>query len=365
MRADRFGLILLTAAATIGLIWIVAPFRGAIVWALAASVTFSPFFSIVKRQLGDRSNLAAALSVLAIILLAVAPAILVGTALVRETAALIARNGNAAPLPATVGQLHAMLPGWLHRLLRLAGNDDVATVQHYVAGLLEGGLSSLVGGAIGIGQSAFGFAVSLGAMIYLCFFLLRDGAEIWTGLVAHLPLSPPTRRRLAKEVAGVLKATLRGTIIVAAVQGSVGGLIFWLLGVQAPAVWGFAMALTSLLPPFGAGAVWLPMAVFLLLTGSVLKGVALAICGFFIISLIDNLLRPFLIGREAHLPEYLVFLSTLGGLALIGLDGIVIGPLLVSLFLSSWRALNAELRSGAKGPNTGPATETRPHRRRA
>lgn len=357
MRADRSGLILLTAAATIGLIWIVAPFRGAIIWALAASVTFSPLFRILKRQPGERASLAAALSVLAIVFLAIVPAILIGTALVRETAALIIHNGKAAPLPATVGQLHALLPDWLHRLLRLAGNDDVATVQRYVAGLLEGGLSSLLGGAIGIGQGAFGFAVSLGAMIYLSFFFLRDGHDIWNGLVAHVPLSVQTRRRMADEIAGVLKATLRGTIIVAGVQGSLGGLIFWLLGLQAPGVWGFAMALTSLLPPFGAGAIWLPMAVFLLLTGSILKGVALAICGFFIISLIDNLLRPFLIGREAHLPEYLVFLSTLGGLALLGLDGVIIGPLLVSLFLSSWRALNAELKSRAKGPDTQPAAD--------
>jgi len=356
MRAERSGLILLTAAVTLCLIWIVVPFRGAIVWALAASVTFSPLFGVMKRRLGNRPSLAAGFSVLAIVLLAVVPAHLIGTALFRETAALITRNGNSAPLPATVGQLHAMLPDWLHRLLRLAGNDDVATVKRYVAGMLEGGLSSLMGGAIGIGQSAFGFAISLGAMIYLSFFFLRDGQEIWTGLIAHLPLSPPTRDRLSREVVGVLKATLRGTIIVAGVQGVTGGLIFWLLGVEAPAIWGLAMAVTSLLPPFGAGAIWLPMVLYLLLTGSLLKGVVLALCGFFIISLIDNLLRPFLIGRETHLPEYLVFLSTLGGLALMGLDGVIIGPLLVSLFLSSWRALTSELKSRPKRTQANPST---------
>lgn len=345
MRAERSGLILLTTVATLALLWIVAPFRGAIIWALAASVTFSPLFRLLKRQLGGRASLAAALSLLAIILLAVVPAILLGTALVHEAGALIARNGNATPLPATIGQVHALLPDWAHRVLRLAGNDDVATVQHYIAGMFEGGLSSLLGGAVGIGQSAFSFAVSLGAMIYLCFFFLRDGHAIWAGLIAHLPLAPATRGRLADEVAGVLRATLRGTIIVAAVQGLVGGLIFWILGVPAPALWGGAMALTSLLPPFGAGAVWVPMALFLIMSGAVLKGIALAICGFFIISLVDNLLRPFLIGREAHLPEYLVFLSTLGGLALLGLDGVIVGPLLVSLFLSSWRAVASQIGS--------------------
>lgn len=97
------------------------------------------------------------------------------------------------------------------------------------------------------------------------------------------------------------------------------------------------MALTSLLPPFGAGAIWLPVAAFLVPTGSVGQGITLVLCGLFIIGLVDNLVRPFLIGREAHLPEYMVLLATLGGLALLGLDGLVVGPLVVALFLSAWR----------------------------
>jgi len=104
-------------------------------------------------------------------------------------------------------------------------------------------------------------------------------------------------------------------------------------------VWAFAMAFMSLFPPFGAGVVWLPVAAFLLLTGSIWQGVALVACGLLVIGLVDNLVRPILVGRAARLPEYLVLLSTLGGLALMGVDGIVIGPALVAIFLVAWRIL--------------------------
>lgn len=339
MRADRAGSFVLVALATLAFLWIVAPFRSAIVWAIAASVLFSPLFHWLERRLGGRRNLAAMLSVVAMVLALIVPAIAAGTALVRQAGALIATKGGAARLPTSIDQLHALVPDWLRRLMRLTGGDDVASFQHHVARLLEGGLSSLFGGAIGIGQGVFGLAVTLGVMIYVSFFLIRDGRAICTIVVDHLPLPQEVRDRLISEVGEVLRATLRGSLIVAIVQGSVGGFIFWLLGISAPAVWAFAMAFMSLLPPFGAGAVWIPIAAFLLLTGSTWQGIALIVCGLFIIGLVDNFLRPYLVGHQARLPEYLVLLSTLGGLALVGLDGIIIGPAIIAIFLVSWQTV--------------------------
>ncbi|MGN6376096.1 MAG: AI-2E family transporter [Sphingomonas sp.] len=339
MRGERAGAVVLLAAATLGFLWILAPFRSAVVWAIAASVLFAPLFHLLERRLGGHRNLAAALSVVAMILAFILPAILAGAALVRETGTLIAEKGGAARLPTTIAQLHAMLPDWLHGVMRLTGGDDLASFQHYVARLLEGGIASLFGGAIGLGQGAFGFAVSLGVMIYASFFFIRDGQAIVATVVRHLPLQVPIRDRLIAEVGGVLRATLRGSLIVAVVQGTVGGCVFWALGIPAPAVWAFAMAFMSLLPPFGAGAVWVPVAAFLLLTGSTWQGLTLIVCGLFVIGLVDNLLRPLLVGREARLPEYLVLLSTLGGLTLLGLDGIIIGPMIVAVFLVSWQAM--------------------------
>jgi len=340
MRADRVGSLVLAGLATLGLLWVLAPFRSAIVWAVAAAILFSPLYHWLERRLNHRRNLAAALSVLAMTIALILPAIAAGAAFAHQAAILVTQKSGEAHLPASFDQIHASLPQWLHNVLRLSGGDDVASVQRYVARLLEGGLAALFGGAIGIGQSAFALAVTLGVMVYVSFFFIRDGLEIHAAVTEHLPLSEITKTRLSTELGDVLRATLRGSLIVAVVQGSVGGLVFCLLGIEAPVVWAFAMAFMSLLPPFGAGAVWLPMAAFLLLTGSIWQGIALVACGLLVIGLIDNLVRPILVGRAARLPEYLVLLSTLGGLALLGLDGIVLGPVLVAVFLVAWRNLH-------------------------
>jgi predicted PurR-regulated permease PerM len=176
-------------------------------------------------------------------------------------------------------------------------------------------------------------------MLYLTFFFVRDGSSILATFRCRAPLPVALRDRLFDELKVVLHATLRGSLIVAAAQGAAGGVIFWALGIETPVLWAFAMAFMSLLPPFGAGAVWIPVAAFLLFTGAIWQGVTLIVCGLFVIGLVDNLLRPILVGHDAHIPGYLVFLSTLGGLSLLGLDGIVIGPMIVAVLLISWSAL--------------------------
>lgn len=344
MRADRIGLTLLVVTATLALGWIVAPFRSAIIWAIAGSVLFLPLADVLDRLSAGRRNLAAALSAITMTLCLIVPALAAGAALVHEASHLAARGVASTSLPMSVGQVHASLPSWLHRLLRFAARDDATSVQAYLGRLIEGGLGSIAGAAIGLGQSAFGLAVSLGMTIYLSFFCLRDGRAIWETVLSHLPVPDQARGHLGRRISDALKVTLRGTLLVAAIQGAVGGTIFWLVGIEAPAVWGFAMALTSLLPPFGAGAIWLPVATFLVLTGSVGQGTTLLLCGLFIIGLVDNLVRPLLIGRGAHLPEYMVLLATLGGLALLGLDGLLVGPLGVALFQSAWQTWDSETR---------------------
>lgn len=339
-RIERAGPIIWLALATIAFFWIVSPFRSALIWALAGSTLFSPLNHWLVRRLGGRRNPAAALTVIAMIFALVVPAIGAGIAIIREAAALISQKTQGRIFP-SLDQIYSALPEWLRHLLHLLGSNDALSFQRQVGRLFEGGVSALFGGLIGVGQGAFGFAVSLGIMLYVSFFLLRDGRAICMAIVAHLPFPERMREHLIHEVIDVLRATLRGSLVVAIAQGVIGGLVFWLLGIEAPAIWAFAMAFMSLFPPFGTGAIWVPMALFLLLTGAIRDGIILALCGLFVIGLIDNLIRPLLVGKQASLPEYLVLISTLGGLALLGLDGIIVGPLIVSIFLSSWRMIEA------------------------
>jgi predicted PurR-regulated permease PerM len=149
-------------------------------------------------------------------------------------------------------------------------------------------------------------------------------------------LSLKYKQRLFNNFTTVIRATVKGNVLVAIAQGALGGLIFWLLGVQAPLLWAVVMAFLSLLPAVGAAIVWAPVAVYFLVTGKVWQGVALIAFGVFVIGLVDNILRPVLVGKDTKMPDYVVLLSTVGGMALFGLSGFVIGPVVAALFIATW-----------------------------
>ena len=134
---------------------------------------------------------------------------------------------------------------------------------------------------------------------------------------------------------------MKGSILVAIAQGVLGGLAFWFLGIHAALLWAVLMAFLSLVPAVGAGLVWVPVAIYLLATGAVWQGISLILYGVLVIGLVDNLLRPFLIGKDTKLPDYVVLISTLGGIQVFGLNGFVIGPLIAAMFMVTWEIFSA------------------------
>jgi predicted PurR-regulated permease PerM len=134
----------------------------------------------------------------------------------------------------------------------------------------------------------------------------------------------------------VIRATVKGSILVAVAQGALGGLIFWFLGIHAPLLWAVLTAFLSLLPAVGAALVWLPVAIYFLAAGAAWKGVILIGYGVLVISLVDNILRPILVGKDTKMPDYVVLISTLGGLAIFGATGLVLGPVIAAMFIAAW-----------------------------
>ena len=181
-------------------------------------------------------------------------------------------------------------------------------------------------------------------MLYLTFFLLRDGRHYGEMIREALPLRPHLRDRLILNFLVVVRATMKGTVVVAVLQGLVGGIIFSLLGIPGSLLWGVLMGFFSLLPAVGTGLVWVPMSIYLLATGQIWQGSVLAFCGMFVIGMIDNLLRPVLVGRDTRLPDFVVLIATLAGLQLFGLNGFIIGPVIAALFISVWNLMR-EMRS--------------------
>lgn len=156
------------------------------------------------------------------------------------------------------------------------------------------------------------------------------------GIHRAIPLEEQHKRDLSAKFITVIRATLKGNLMVAAAQGMLGGFIFWVLGIQAPVLWGVLMAFLSLLPAVGAGLIWGPVAIYFLATGALWQAGVLTAFGVGVIGLVDNLLRPLLVGKDTKMPDYVVLISTLGGMTLFGINGFVIGPVIAALFMACW-----------------------------
>ena len=155
-----------------------------------------------------------------------------------------------------------------------------------------------------------------------------------------IPLPPAELRAIASRFTDAIRAILKGTLVVAVVQGALGGLIFSVLGIHQPVLWGAVMAVFSLLPVLGTGLVWVPAAIYFLVTGAVWKGLVLFAYGVLVIGLVDNILRPILIGKDTKIPDYVVLISTLGGIVIFGVNGFVLGPIIAAIFISVWAAFS-------------------------
>ncbi|MGE8405735.1 MAG: AI-2E family transporter [Pseudomonas sp.] len=322
---------------TLAFIWILLPYYGAVFWAVILGILFAPMQRRLMLRLGQRRSLAAGLTLLACLLIAVLPVIVVSGLLVQEGSLLYKRiESGELDVAGYIEQFKDMLPHLAQRTLERMGMGDLEGLRDKIAkGALQGS-QFFAAQAYSFGQSTFELLVSLGVMLYLLFFFLRDGAELVRNFRQAIPLAEHQKRRLQMKFNRVVRATVKGNLLVAIAQGALGGLIFWLLDVPSPLLWAVMMAFLSLLPAVGAGIVWGPVAVYFLLSGAVWQGVVLTAFGVGVIGLVDNLLRPLLVGKDTRMPDYLILVSTLGGLAVFGINGFVIGPLIAALFLSSW-----------------------------
>ena len=233
-------------------------------------------------------------------------------------------------------QIFDALPASVVRLLDRFELGNLAALLEQLSGVVLRGSRLIAGQVLNIGQHTFDFMVGFVIMLYLLFFLLRDGAALSRRIINAIPLDPEHKGELFSKFATVIRATVKGNILIAMAQGALGGMMFGLLGIPGSVLWGVVMAILSLLPAVGASLVWGPVAIYLLATGAMAKGVGVVLFGVFVIGLLDNVLRPVLVGKDTKMPDYLVLLSTLGGLAVFGLNGFVIGPVIAAMFMAVW-----------------------------
>ncbi|MBW0171703.1 MAG: AI-2E family transporter [Hydrogenophaga sp.] len=327
----------LLVAVSVAFVWILLPFYGTILWGAIIALLFAPLNRWLLPRMGQRRTLAALITMLAAIVIVVLPAALVATSLAREASQLYARIESGELKPALMLRgLFEALPSWLTDLLARFGLGNFDLIQRKLTQAVTQGSQFIATQTFNLGQDALGLVVSLAIALYLAFFLVRDGGAIMRAIRMAIPLPPDDKQELLEQFGTVLRATVKGNLVVALVQGALGGLAFWVLGVNAALLWAVLMAVLSLLPAVGAGLVWGPVAIWLFATGEVWQSVGLVLYGVLVIGLVDNVLRPLLVGKDTGMPDYLVLISTVGGISVMGINGFVIGPVVAAMFVAVW-----------------------------
>lgn len=333
----------LRIAVTLALAWVLLPFYGTILWAVIIALLFSPLHRRLLLRLKRRRTLAALLTLAVAVVMMVLPFALLSAALAREAMQVYdaVQSGEWNPTR-YFKNLFDALPAPLHALLDRIGLTNFAALQRRLTAALAQGSQFVATRALGIGQDTFEFVAALFITTYIAFFLIRDGEGLARSVRHALPLPVQSKKELAEKFTTVIRATVKGNLLVAAIQGALGGLAFWVLDIPAALMWAVLMAFLSLLPAVGAALVWFPVAAYLFLTGAMGQALALVAFGVLVIGLVDNLLRPMLVGKDTRMPDYVVMITTLGGMAVFGVNGFVIGPAIAAMFIAVWQIQQGE-----------------------
>jgi predicted PurR-regulated permease PerM len=343
-RALALALVLIVATALAFYVCyrLALPFLPAVTWALALAVVAHPLHKMIAGRVKN-PNAAAGLSVAVVAILIVTPAVFLVQQIVSQTS----RGVQTLKAQTESGQLQAAVesnPQLSRALGWVAPNMDLRVASEWVANSVTPYLSTFVGGSL---WTLAQFLITF----FTLFYLLRDRRVLLKAVRSLLPLSQSEADRLFARVGDTVYATLYGTFSVSFVQGVLGGLMFWWLGLPAPLLWGVVMFLLSLVPVLGAPVVWIPAAAFLALSGSWGRALILAGWGIVVIGSIDNFLYPVLVGDRLRMHTLLVFFSVVGGLLLFGAAGLVLGPVAVvaTTLVEVWRLRTSEGRTAEEG----------------
>ena len=315
------------------------PFFAPLAWAAIATAVFYPLHARIEARFGK--SRAAALSTLLVAVVIVVPVLVVMTAFIQQASQAILNVDLSLDSPGAMRlkELWNRRPAWI--LGRDIGDLDelLRNASAWAAGFIAGQAGALL-------RNLVLLIVHLIVMLFATFFFLRDGGAIMAAVRRLLPFRPDFSDTMISQANELIRASVFAGLIVATVQGTLGGIAFAAIGLGAPVFWGVIMAFFALLPLGGAWVVWGPAAVWLLSTGQTGRGVALLVFGFFVVGLADNFLRPALVSGRTQLNGLLIFISLLGGVSAFGLVGLVLGPVVMATAIGMIKAYAIERRDG-------------------
>ncbi len=332
--------------------------RGFLVTVILAGVFAGmgrPVFLRLTGRLKGRRRTAASLTVLGLLLLIVLPVAAFLALVVSQAADL---TETAGPWIRSQSGRWPELTAWLQELPLLSELvPDRDAVAARASEFVSRAGSYLIDAVRAATAGTVLVVLQLFVMLYALYFFLLDGPAILSRILYYAPLEEEDERKLIDQFISVTRATIKGSIFVGLVQGALAGSAFFALQLPGAAFWATVMAVLSVIPLLGSGIVWAPAAVILMATGRVAAGIGLAVWGVLVVSTVDNFLRPRLIGRDVKMHDLLVLLSTFGGLAMFGLVGFIVGPIIAALFLTAWGLYGAAFQQILPGqPDRGEET---------
>ena len=329
--------LLLVVAVTVLFLAVTWPFLKPLLLGALLAGLFHPLYRWIKRLLGDRASLGAAITLLVLLFLGLGPVsaflgIVLQQALTMSDQAipwLTQHLGAASTFNVNewVVQKFPALAKYMptqEQMLQQVGNVAKTTGAF------------LVGFASRMTATTATFLLNLFVMLYAMFFFFRDGHKILERIFYYTPLSDEDETRMLTQFASITRATVKGTLVIGIIQGALAGIAFWVAGIEGAALWGTIMTILSIIPGIGAALVWVPVVIILYVTGQYLTATLLAAWCAAVVGTVDNFLRPVLVGRDAKMPDLLILIGTLGGLFLFGPIGFIVGPIVCGLFLTVW-----------------------------
>ena len=327
----RWWLLLSVTVVALYLCWLmVKPFAGVLAWAAVLVIVFYPVHQRLVRKT-KRPALSALISCVLVILTILIPVVLVTVAVLREfSGAMQSVQSNLAVFLDPNSPLTGRPLRWLSRFVDV----EQLRSQEQLLEWLKGMGGSIAGQTLGFLGGAIGIIVQIVFVVFTMYYLFRDGDRIFGVIRDALPLDRKQSEAILERTRDVVGASVYGLFSIAIIQGVLGGLAFWVLGLPSAIVWCVVMIFLSLIPMLGAFIVWVPAAIYLFATGHYGKGVFLVLWGSLVIGMIDNFLRPKLVGGRTKLHELLIFFAVLGGLQVFGVLGIVLGPVVLAITLA-------------------------------
>jgi predicted PurR-regulated permease PerM len=346
----RFLALLFATAVALYLCWLMLqPFVNVLAWAAVLVISFYPIHRRLVARTG-RPATSAILSSLIVIVVILIPLTLITFAVINQMAGVLQNlQASAATLLNPNSPVTGRFIGWLGQYV----NVEQLSSQEFLVDRLKGLGGTIAGRTLGFVGGVVGVVVQVFFVIFTMYYFFRDGDKILRALPEMLPLERTESEEIFTRTRDVIGASLYGVLVIAIIQGALGGLAFWVLRLPSAIVWAVIMTFLSMIPMAGAFIVWVPAAIYLAVTGHWVKALILVAWGLFVIGTIDNFLRPKLVGERTKLHELFIFFSVLGGLEVFGVLGIVLGPVVVAITLALLDVFRkADRSSEASGPES-------------